>query len=302
MHDEWDEKTVVSADVAAQAPSGRKRARLIVLAGGNVGEMYEIGPQLIIGRGREADVRLQGDGISRKHAWVRVDNDEVSFEDLGSTNGSFINGTRVMRQNLVEGDKIQVGTGVILKFTFHDELDEDFQRQMFESASRDALTQAYNKRFFLEQLDSEFAFALRHGSDLSLLMFDIDHFKLVNDTHGHVMGDFVLSELTRLITPSIRIEDTFARYGGEEFVVLSRCDAESARTVGERLRKSIEQHSFTHEGVSLQVTISVGIDRLPNASITTLEEFIAAADRALYEAKRLGRNRVVCAGRTAREM
>jgi two-component system cell cycle response regulator len=296
MHDEWDEKTVVSADVAAQAPSGRKRARLIVLAGGNVGEMYEIAPQLILGRGREADVRLQGDGISRKHAWVRIEAEEAHFEDLGSTNGSFVNGTRVMRQTLVEGDKIQIGTGVILKFTFHDEMDEDFQRQMFESASRDALTQVYNKRFFLEQLDSEFAFSVRHKSDLSLMMFDLDHFKLINDNHGHVMGDYVLSELTRIVTPSIRIEDTFARYGGEEFVVLSRCEIVSAGVVGERLRKSIEEHRFVHEGVSLQVTVSVGVDSMPNPRIATLEEFIAAADRALYEAKRLGRNRVVCAG------
>ena len=295
MADDWDEKTVVSMEVAAAAPSGRKRARLIVLAGGNVGEMYEIDPQLVLGRGREADVRLQADGISRKHARVRLEGEGVVFEDLGSTNGSFINGERVMHHALVEGDKLQIGTSVILKFTYHDELDEDFQRQMFESASRDALTQVYNKRFFLEQLESEYAYAVRHGSDLSLLMFDIDHFKQVNDTYGHLAGDYVLSELTRVVTPSIRIEDTFARYGGEEFVLLSRNNPLSAEVVGERLRKSIEQHQFVHEGRVLKVTVSLGIACLPSTNISTPEEFIAVADKALYEAKHGGRNRLVCA-------
>jgi two-component system, cell cycle response regulator len=294
MHDEWDEKTVVSMEVAAAAPSGRKRARLIVLAGGNVGEMYEIDPQLVLGRGREADVRLQGDGISRKHARVHLEGEGVAFEDLGSTNGSFINGERVMRHQLNEGDKLQIGTSVILKFTYHDELDEDFQRQMFESASRDALTQVYNKRFFVEQLESEYAYSVRHGTDLSLLMFDIDHFKQINDTYGHLAGDYVLSELTQLVTPAIRIEDTFARYGGEEFVLLSRNSPDSAAVVGERLRRTIEEHTFTHEGKVLRVTVSLGISCMPNVNITVPEEFVAAADKALYEAKRTGRNRLVC--------
>jgi two-component system cell cycle response regulator len=295
MQDEWDEKTVVSMEVAAAAPSGRTRARLIVLAGGNVGEMYEIDPQLVLGRGREADVRLQGDGISRKHARVHLEGEGVMFEDLGSTNGSFVNGERVMQQLLTEGDKLQIGTGVILKFTYHDELDEDFQRQMFESASRDALTQVYNKRFFLEQLDSEYAYSVRHHSDLSLLMFDIDHFKLINDSHGHLAGDYVLAQLTQIVTPAIRVEDTFARYGGEEFVLLSRNSPDSASTVGERLRRTIEEHTFVHEGKVLRVTVSLGISCLPNSSISVPEEFIAAADKALYEAKRTGRNRLVCA-------
>jgi two-component system, cell cycle response regulator len=293
MQEEWDEKTVVSLDVAAAAPSGRKHARLIVLAGGNVGEMYEIDPQLTLGRGREADVRLQGDGISRKHALVRIEGESVVLEDLGSTNGSFINGERVMQQLLNEGDKVQIGTSVILKFTYHDELDEGFQKQMFESASRDALTQVYNKRYFLEQLESEYAYSVRHVSDLSLLMFDIDHFKQINDTYGHLAGDYVLSELTRVVTPSIRIEDTFARYGGEEFVLLSRNTTSAAITVGERLRTSIEQHIFVHDRKVLKVTVSLGISCMPNSAITTPEEFIAAADRALYEAKRAGRNRLV---------
>jgi diguanylate cyclase (GGDEF)-like protein len=165
---------------------------------------------------------------------------------------------------------------------------------MFESASRDALTQVYNKRFFVEQLESEYAYSVRHGTELSLLMFDIDHFKQINDTYGHLAGDYVLSELTQLVTPAIRIEDTFARYGGEEFVLLSRNSPDSAAIVGERLRRTIEEHTFTHEGKVLRVTVSLGISCMPNVNITVPEEFVAAADKALYEAKRTGRNRLVC--------
>jgi diguanylate cyclase (GGDEF)-like protein len=299
MPEDWDEKTVVSSDVAATATSGRTRARLIVLAGGNVGEMYEIGHELVLGRSRSADVRLHGDGISRKHARVHVDAVEVLFEDLGSTNGSYVNGERVAGQHvLLEGDKIQIGSGVILKFTFHDELDEDFQKQMFQSASRDALTQAYNKRFFLEQLDSEFAFATRHNASLSLLMFDLDYFKRINDTYGHLAGDYVLSEFARAITPAIRQEDTFARYGGEEFVVISRNDALQAEAFAERLRKTIEQHPFEFEGTGIRVSVSGGVASVPDANINTAVELIATADRALYAAKRAGRNCVVYVGPT----
>jgi two-component system cell cycle response regulator len=295
MQEDWEEKTVVAGEVVAPA-SGRKRAHLIVLAGPNVGEMYEIDSNLTIGRGREADVRVQGDGISRKHGGIRVAGEEVVFEDLGSTNGSFINGERVVHRVLEEGDKIQIGTSVILKFTYHDELDEDFQRQMFESASRDALTQVYNKRFFMEQLVSEHAYAARHGSDLSLLMFDLDHFKAINDTHGHLAGDYVLAELTRMLMPAIRTEDVFARYGGEEFVVLSRTTgALAAAHVGERLRKSVEQHQFCFEGKIIQVTVSIGISHMPAPAVRAAEDLIALADKALYEAKNGGRNRVVSA-------
>jgi two-component system, cell cycle response regulator len=299
MPEDWDEKTVVSTDVAATATSGRTRARLIVLAGGNVGEMYEIGQELVLGRSRSADVRLHGDGISRKHARVHVDGVEVLLEDLGSTNGSYVNGERIAGHHvLLEGDKIQIGSGVILKFTFHDELDEDFQKQMFQSASRDALTQVYNKRFFLEQLDSEFAFATRHGTALSLLMFDLDYFKRVNDTYGHLTGDYVLAEFARAIIPAIRQEDTFARYGGEEFVVLSRNDALSAEAFGERLRKTIETHKFDHDGTLVRVTVSVGLASVPDPGINSASELIATADRALYAAKRTGRNCVVYVGPT----
>ncbi len=296
MQEDWEDKTVIATDVTPATTSGRKRAQLIVLAGANVGEMYDLKGTLVIGRGREADIRVQGDGVSRKHVRLLTVSDGLMMEDLGSTNGTFVNGERVQTCILKDGDKIQVGTVTIFRFSYQDELDEDFQRQMFESASRDALTQVYNKRFFLEQLQSEFAYAARHSTELSLLMFDIDHFKLINDTHGHLAGDLVLSELTRIVMPAIRTEDIFARYGGEEFVILSRTTPPGAsKVVAERVRKTIELHPFAHEGKRIPVTVSIGVGIMPNPKIQTPESLLAVADKALYDAKRAGRNRVVMA-------
>jgi diguanylate cyclase (GGDEF)-like protein len=249
---------------------------------------------LVIGRGRDADIRIQGDGISRQHARIRVGPDDVQIEDLGSTNGSFVNGERVDKRALQDGDKIQLGSATILKLTYQDTIEEDFQRQMFESASRDVLTQIYNKRFFLERLNSEFAYAVRHNALLSLIIFDIDHFKRINDTHGHVAGDYVLSALAKIVTPMIRSEDVFARYGGEEFVIMSRStDPPSAAVVSERVRQHIAGHAFDFEGTCIPVTVSLGVAGIPNAEIKTAEDLVARADRALYEAKRGGRNRAV---------
>jgi len=294
MQDDWEDKTVVATSLAPAAPGGGKRAQLVVLAGANVGAMYSLYGTLGIGRGRDADIRIQGDGISRQHARIRVGIEDVQFEDLGSTNGSFVNGERASRCPLQDGDKIQLGSATILKFTYQDEIDEDFQRQMFESASRDALTQIYNKRFFLERLHSEFAFSMRHKALLSLIIFDIDHFKQINDTYGHLAGDYVLATLAKAVSPMIRSEDVFARYGGEEFVIMSRStDPPSAAVVAERLRISIEAHKFVHDGKPMPVTVSVGLATMPNAAIKASDDLISAADKALYEAKRSGRNRVV---------
>jgi diguanylate cyclase (GGDEF)-like protein len=294
MQDDWEDKTVVATSLAPAAPTGGKRAQLVVLAGSNVGEMYNLQGTLVLGRGRDADIRVQGDGISRQHARMKVGTDAVEFEDLGSTNGSFVNGERVARCALQDGDKIQLGSATILKFTYQDEIDEDFQRQMFESASRDALTQVYNKRFFLERLHSEFAFAMRHGALLSLIIFDIDHFKAINDTYGHLAGDYVLATLAKTVVPMIRSEDVFARYGGEEFVIMSRStDPPSAAVVSERVRQHVEKYAFEYEGKRIPVTVSLGVAGMPHAEIKAPEDLLARADRALYEAKRAGRNRMV---------
>jgi len=290
-----DERTQIFEPQAS--PTGgvkRDRAYLVVLAGASVGEMYKVeGDKTVIGRGQKAQVRLLDDGISREHAQVVIEGNRIFLEDLGSTNGTFCNGLKVDRRELADGDKILVGSTTILKFTYHDNLDEIFQKQMYESALRDGLTKAFNKKYFTDRLESELTFALRHQSPLVLVMFDIDHFKKVNDTHGHQAGDLVLSELSTLLTGALRAEDVFARYGGEEFAVICRgTDLTQAQVVGERMRKAVESHRFTFEGTHIPVTISVGIAGMPDPAVKDATDLVARADKALYQSKHGGRNRV----------
>jgi diguanylate cyclase (GGDEF)-like protein len=256
--------------------------------------MYKIeGEKTVIGRGQGAQIRLLDDGISREHAQLVIQGDRVVLEDLGSTNGTYCNGLKVDRKELADGDKILVGSTTILKFTYHDNLDEIFQKQMYESALRDGLTKAFNKRYFTDRLESEFTFSMRHMTPLTLVLFDIDHFKSVNDTYGHQAGDSVLMELSNMMGAQLRAEDIFARYGGEEFAIVCRgSDAVQGQIVAERLRKVVEANQFAYEGKRIPVTISLGIATLPDPAITDASELIRAADEALYASKKSGRNRV----------
>jgi diguanylate cyclase (GGDEF)-like protein len=289
-----DERTQMFEAPVAAPSSKRDRAYLVVLAGASVGEMYKVeGEKTVIGRGQKAHIRLFDDGISREHAQVLIEGNRIILQDLGSTNGTFCNGLKVDRRELVDGDKILVGSTTILKFTYHDNLDEMFQKQMYESALRDGLTKAFNKKYFTDRLESEFTFATRHSSSLALVLFDLDHFKVVNDTHGHQAGDYVLTEIATLLGGALRAEDVFARYGGEEFAVICRgSDEHQAQVVGERLRKAVEGHRFVYDKTHIPVTISVGIAVLPDPTVKDANDLVAFADQALYKSKNAGRNRV----------
>ena len=296
----WDDITRVQREPpgTVKARTRRDQAYLIGLAGSAMGEMFKLSHNpTIIGRGQTAHVRIVDEGISREHCDILSEGETMVLRDLGSTNGTFCQGERIERHVLEDGDKILVGSSTVLKFTYHDSLDELFQRQMYESALRDDLTKAFNKKYFTERLESEFVFAMRSQAPLSLVVFDLDHFKEVNDTYGHPAGDQVLAGVARLIAGLIRAEDIFARVGGEEFAVICRgTDQAQATIVAERMRQTVAAYSFPVEGKSLAVAISAGIASLPDSRIIDAQALVGAADQALYEAKRTGRNRVCVAG------
>lgn len=297
--DEEQATSIISLPNIQQTESQRSRAYFIVLAGANVGEMYKLeNNEVILGRGRDVDVRIVDEGISRRHCSVRLlPTGDVMIEDLNSANGTFANGLPIRTHILKDGDKIQMGSTTILKFTYTDDLDENFQRQMLEAALRDGLTKAFNRKYFNDRLEAEYAYSVRHKSALTLLMMDIDHFKNFNDTHGHLAGDHVLKGLAQRVNSSIRTEDVFARYGGEEFALICRgIPLADGAIVGERIRSLLSNTPFLWEGKPLAVTISVGVAGLPNKGIANATELISAADKALYEAKEGGRNRVVIDG------
>jgi diguanylate cyclase (GGDEF)-like protein len=295
--DPLDDTTRTSQAPGTPEDVAQNTAYLVVMAGSNVGEMYKVEkPQLVIGRGDKADLRLVDDGISRDHARIVKDGDRMVLEDMGSTNGTYCNGERVTRHPLSEGDKILLGSTTILKFSYHDKLDEAFQRQMSESALRDGLTRAYNKRYFSERVESELQYSLRHDAPLSLIFLDIDHFKAINDRHGHQAGDHVLVQLATLAMTMLGEDDIFARYGGEEFAVIARgMDTAKAQEMSERLRASVEAQPFVFEGTTIPVTISVGVSYAPGLGAATTVDLVARADEALYAAKRGGRNRICVA-------
>jgi two-component system cell cycle response regulator len=277
---------------AAPVPRGPS-AYLLVIAGPSFGEMHKLkGDRSVLGRDDSADVRLLDDGISRAHAAVEREGGKLVLADLGSTNGTFCNGVRVGRCDLTDGDKIAVGASTILKFTFQDQADERYQKQLFESALRDGLTATFNRRYFTDRLRTEMRFAERHDKSLALLFVDIDHFKKINDSHGHQAGDYVLAAVAREMIGILRAEDVLARYGGEEFAIICReIEPDGARALGERLRVAVAGKRFEHDGKAIAVTISVGVAvvRKPR----DIQPLIAAADGAMYEAKRTGRDRVV---------
>jgi len=280
------------------AAAKRDRPYFIVLAGGNLGKMFKVdSDEVIIGRSSDAKIRLDDDGISRKHARVFMDKGELWIEDLKSANGTIINGDRIDVRKLHDGDKIQVGATTILKFTYHDELDDHFQQRMYDAALQDGLTRAFNKRHFIDRLSLEVAYARRHTSPLTLLMLDVDHFKQVNDRFGHLAGDQVLVQLAQIVESQRRQEDLFARYGGEEFALLCRgVSLGSALIMAERVRGMVEAANFEHQSKRMPVTVSIGVAAHSPAAADGATQLVADADSALYGAKRGGRNRVVAGG------
>ncbi|MCE9573671.1 MAG: diguanylate cyclase [Deltaproteobacteria bacterium] len=296
---EWDEDTNITEQADLTSPpaaDARNRAYLIVLVGSAVGEMFKLpAGDAVIGRTRHATVRLDDDGVSRVHAIVRAQGDRLVIDDKGSRNGTFVNGHRVNGSAvLADGDKIQVGRTTILKFTYHDSLDENFHEQMYESALRDGLTRLFNKRYFGDRLDGELRFALRHQSALALIMIDVDHFKRINDTRGHVAGDAVLAEVAARLATAVRNEDVVARFGGEEFAIISRATSRAdAMKLAERLRRTVAARPIiVEDGAPLPVTVSIGVAAYPEVAVKEPDDLIEAADKALYRAKTAGRDRV----------
>lgn len=295
---DWDDETSVTED-GHSLPVGRgdeTTPSLIVLAGASLGEVFRLrSGSSVIGRTSESQIRLRDEGISRAHARVFVDDEAVTVEDLGSRNGTFINGLGLEGPvRLRAGDRVQLGHTSILKFTYHDALEDAFQHHMHASAIRDGLTRLYNRRYFRERLSSELRYAARHHGGLGLLLLDLDHFKVINDTHGHLTGDVVLTTVADTLARSLRGEDVAARYGGEELAVLLRgIPPASVRLTAERIRQLIASISVDSDaGKPVRVTVSIGLATFPESAASSPEGLIAVADAALYSAKQAGRNRV----------
>ncbi len=276
----------------AQEEDKEKRPCLVMIKGDFIGQVYELGEDVtMIGRSDDVELVVSDTSISRRHAMIVKRVDGFFLSDLGSTNGSFVNKEQVHEPMQVsEGDKVILGS-VVFKFTYQDEEDTEYHLMLRNMAIKDGLTRIYNKRYFSETLEKECEYNRRNLSGLCVVLFDIDHFKQVNDTWGHPAGDFILKNLAQLIESEARGYDVFARYGGEEFVFLLRgSPLEAAVAMAERVREEVEAHVFVYDDLELKVTVSLGVAHWSGENPMEGEELIEGADRRLYEAKESGRN------------
>jgi diguanylate cyclase (GGDEF)-like protein len=294
---EQDEKTRVTQVVQAPPPDpGQGNDCLVVIytaEQGLLGKRFVLDRSpLRVGRGADNHVVLEGDSVSRRHAHFERRGNSWFVVDDGSTNGTYLNEEQIAHDALLNnGDRIKVGP-TILKFLSGLDAESKYHEEIYRMTIVDGLTQIHNKRYLFEALEKELIRARRYERELSLIIFDIDFFKRINDQYGHLAGDHVLRELARVVQERIRRDEVFARYGGEEFViVLPETGLGGARALAEDLRERVATHAFVFQGERIPVTISIGCAQLSKDD-RAATELIQRADEKLYEAKRSGRNRV----------
>jgi two-component system cell cycle response regulator len=276
-------------------PAARDRGVLVQTAGLQAGRPYRIPREgALVGRSAECDISLDDDTLSRHHARIaRVGRDYV-LEDLGATNGCFVGDRRVQSAALRDGDRVGLGSRLSFRFHIVTEEEERALVRLYDAGLRDSLTGLANRKQLEETLEGELSFAHRHGTDLCVIMIDVDRFKLVNDTHGHLAGDAVLRAIARILACTVRTEDIVARFGGEEFVVVARgAPLPGGQKLAERLRSELERAPIRLEHLVLRVTASFGVASLTCARQPGVSGMLACADQRLYRAKALGRNRVI---------
>lgn len=267
---------------------------IVQIHGPELGKKYTLQEtEFTIGREEGNHIVVDLDNVSRRHAMIIRKQGRMLVKDLGSTNGTYLNDQEVTQETpLRSGDLIKVG-GSIFKFLTGDNVELQYHETIYMLTIVDGLTGVNNKRYFLEYLEREMGRCHRYGRPLTLMMFDIDFFKKINDVHGHLAGDHVLRELAQTIKRMVRKEQCFARYGGEEFALVVPEDGlEKARIFAEKIRQTIEKKQFVFENQEIPVTLSLGVADMTPDMVEPLQ-FIKVADANLYKAKKTGRNRVV---------
>jgi diguanylate cyclase (GGDEF)-like protein len=250
----------------------------------------EAGAEVVLGRDPTSTVALPSEDVSRRHARIAPDGDGHAVTDLGSTNGTWVNGSQVETRRLAAGDRIRVGAFVLAYVAAGDPAGRHLE-DLARLAREDALTRLPNRRAFDEALAREVARADRSGAPLAAIVVDVDHFKRVNDAHGHAVGDAVLAAVAARAASALRAGDLLARIGGEEFAaLLPGADLAAAAEAAERIRIAVRGTPIAAGAEALGVTVSLGCAaREPGVAGSDL---LARADARLYAAKAAGRDRV----------
>ncbi len=291
----WSDDEMPMETTAATARLVVGRATLTIVSGLRAGEVFPLPEkhEVYIGRDRANDVRITDLGVSRIHCRLTRDDDGFVVQDLGSTNGTKVNGSHVGSATLMVGDRIALGPHAVLQLGHSTESEDIAARRQFATATRDPLTHAYKRAYFCERAEHEIALAKRQGSGLAMVLVDIDGLESLNERHGSSAGDTILREAAREISAAVRAEDLVARFGGDDFAILMRIENGAAHRTAERIRAKVEALRITFGTSVVTPTVSIGIAQLgdPFAG-DTVDSLAALADRQLYRAKLLGRNRV----------
>jgi diguanylate cyclase (GGDEF)-like protein len=286
-------KTVVTVISRISERAVAKEACLVVIYGLDLGKKFNLDQaSIVIGRSSKADIQIDQEAVSRNHCRLINTGKAIMLRDLGSTNGTYVNDELVDEYVLRDGDLIKIGR-CIFKVLTGSNIENSYHEEIYRLTTIDGLTQVFNKRYFVETLEREIGRAQRYRRELSLIMFDIDNFKKINDAYGHLAGDHVLKQLASVIKARIRREDILSRYGGEEFtIILPEIDRGNALSFADKIRTLVERTVFRFEETDIPVTISIGVASIA-AELKEPHDFIRVADTNLYEAKSQGRNRVV---------
>ena len=284
---------VLNIQENAELDFRKDRYILLEIYGRNLGKRRDIEKEgIVIGRADDADIPLDDQSVSRKHVRITKQKKEFIVADLGSTNGTYLNDAKIEQATILRnGDRIKIGT-TIFKFICSDDMEAEYFDQLYQYSIRDGLTGLYNKKNLLETLDNEFQRCRRYDRQLTVMMMDLDHFKKVNDTYGHLVGDRVLVMVAEVLKNYFRTADFIARFGGEEFcVILPETVIASAYLTAERIRMAVSNIKLNDNGREIAVTISIGLAAF-EPKMKSFTELIEAADKMLYKAKEGGRNRV----------
>jgi two-component system, cell cycle response regulator len=293
--------TMVITDIkaaleASEREAAQKPACLLAVGGVINGTIFDLQPGVTTcGRNPDNTIALEFQGISRAHFQIQLsaDSQKAVVKDLGSSNGTFVNNTKIEGPvELRRGDMIKIGS-IALKYLPKGDPERLTYDQLQHEANTDGLTGCYNKRFFNDRIELEVKKCKVTGKPLCLIIFDLDHFKKLNDNYGHDAGDYVLKELAQVLrSGGMRENDIFARYGGEEFVVLlPETNLKEGFAIAERLRRLVEQHQFIYDQKRLPVTASIGIADY-RQGVETGTDLFKRADSAVYKSKEGGRNQV----------
>jgi two-component system cell cycle response regulator len=290
-----DDKTIIADQVGLTIFNSAKgrRSCLIQYSGSPLGKRYNVdAAETIAGRSPDNLIVLNDPSVSRQHARFLHRGDKVEIEDLGTTNGTFVNDVKLSKKTeLKDGDIVRLGN-ILLKYYATADIESLLIDKIYTSATIDNGTGIFNKKTLLDSLDVEVKNSRAFQKPLSIIYYDLDFFKKVNDTYGHNAGDFVLKDSAKVVTSVIRKDDIFGRFGGEEFIIiLPGTDVKTANELAERIRRTVEAHSFNVDGKILKQTLSLGVSQL-SPDMNSSKELLDSADQKLYRSKHEGRNRV----------